>query len=116
MRAFLLSLAILACTSSMPGLDQWCYEGSCASDCPFTRYAPRYDWMWCGCPTSSECAQDPNQTCNRCYTDGLTWCDDPWDPYCHTYYLSGYDQFCGCEYGIADAGALEPYSNVGGTQ
>lgn len=41
------------------------------------------------------------ESCNHCYMSSLTWCSDIFNPYCHTYYLDGYDLFCGCETGVA---------------
>lgn len=108
MRFVLVSFALLVLyASSVQGQSPWCPDGECAANCPFTRYALRYDWVWCVCPTRSECMQDPNQTCNKCYTSSLTWCDDGFNPWCSTYYLSGYDQFCGCQSGLAKSFGAE---------
>lgn len=81
--------------------SQWCYEGECRSDCPSTIYILHKDWAWCECPTSSECLPASLPLCNKCIISMLAWCDDPFNPYCHTYFLTGYNQFCGCEYGYA---------------
>lgn len=92
----LLVLGLMTPVPTGAPAQNWCYEGECATNCPHTLYAPQYDWWWCSCPTSANCNQDPLQTCNRCYTSMVIWCDDPLD-LCQTYYLGGYDQFCGCQ-------------------
>lgn len=77
--------------------SQWCYQGDCVADCPQTVFRLNYDWWWCSCPTSSDCMYDPIQTCNRCRMASLGWCWEDYNPYCATYFLTGYDQFCGCQ-------------------
>lgn len=96
-------LIALSIPTLAPAQSQWCPEGECVASCPQTYYYLDYGWWWCSCPTSGECMQDPMQTCNSCYTSGLAWCNDPFNPYCATYYLSGYEQFCGCQTGGACA-------------
>lgn len=86
------------------GQGQWCDEGDCLATCPHTLFMVDYDWWWCSCPTFSYCGADQYQTCNTCIINYLYWCDDPWNPYCHTYILYGYNQFCGCQSGYAGAG------------
>lgn len=109
-RALVLGIMTLLSTP-LAAQSQWCYEGECKADCPHTLFALRYDWWWCSCPTRSECIQDFMQTCNRCVTGMLGWCSDPFDPYCHTYFLTGYDQFCGCQYGQAGLRHVPPASS-----
>ncbi len=102
-----LILATLICSALM-GQSVWCPEGECAPDCPNTLFALRYDWWWCSCPTGSECAQSYVETCTRCVISMPAWCDDWFNPYCHTYFLTGYENFCGCAYGQAGIECLPP--------
>lgn len=94
-------VVVLASSSPLTAQSQWCPEGECLASCPQTQYKLYYDWLWWSCPTRADCTPDPMQTCNRCYTSGLYWCSDPFSPYCHTCFLSGYNQFCGCQTGGA---------------
>ena len=70
----------------------WCVE--CAWDCSHTVFAPQYDWWFCSCPTWAGCMQVP-ESCENYYHGTMVWCDDVINN-CRTYYLGGYDWFCGC--------------------